>query len=101
MINIIQNIDYKRQPDESEQLVPIIEDPLYHVVKTIVLAGNSRKANDISAIRISHLTEISRFMIILEGNSRPQNQAIANSVKVRDEILFLTILSIHIFIFLG
>lgn len=76
---IIMDIDFKRANDDK--IVPLTEDPLYPLVRSAILAGNSRKANEIKAFRISHLTEIASFMVILQGNSSPQNQAIANSVE--------------------
>ena len=78
---VITDIDFKRN-NNINQLTPLTEDPLYSLVKSCILAGNSRKAIDIKAFRISHLTEITSFMIILTGNSAPQNYAISNSIEV-------------------
>ena len=69
--------------NRDSEFVTIEQDEIYPLIKTAVLAGNARKASGITAIRISHLTEITRFMVILEGTSRPQNQAIANAIEVR------------------
>eukprot|EP00596_Hydrurales_sp_CCMP1899_P010693 CAMPEP_0119042446 /NCGR_PEP_ID=MMETSP1177-20130426/15221_1 /TAXON_ID=2985 /ORGANISM="Ochromonas sp, Strain CCMP1899" /LENGTH=145 /DNA_ID=CAMNT_0007009249 /DNA_START=278 /DNA_END=715 /DNA_ORIENTATION=+ len=51
------------------------------MVNVIVNAADARKATSISAFRISSVTEITTFMVIVEGNSRPQNQAIALAVE--------------------
>ena len=37
----------------------------------------------ISAFRVFQLTEVTTFMVIVEGNSKPQNQAIALAIEVR------------------
>ena len=55
------------------------------MVEDIIRAADKRKATNIKAIRISHLTEVTTFMVICQGNSRPQNQAIANAIE--DDIL--------------
>jgi ribosomal silencing factor RsfS len=54
---------------------------LIPMVNVIVNAADARKATSISAFRISSVTEITTFMVIVEGNSRPQNQAIALAVE--------------------
>lgn len=79
---IFDQIDFKR--GQTEELPPMEQDPLYPVVKAIVVAGSSRKAGGITALRVTHLTEVTRFMVVLEGNSRPQTQAIANAVEVHN-----------------
>ena len=65
--------------------IPLSEDPLLPMVEDIIRAADKRKATNIKAIRISHLTEVTTFMVICQGNSRPQNQAIANAIE--DDIL--------------
>lgn len=40
-----------------------------------------RKATDIVAMRVTHCTSLTNFVIVISGTSRPQNQAIANSIK--------------------
>lgn len=77
---IFDQIDFKR--DQINDLPPMEQDPLYSVIKSIVVAGSSRKATGIIALRVTHLTEVARFMVVLEGTSRPQTQAIANAVEV-------------------
>jgi len=77
---IFDQIDFKR--GQTDELPPMEQDPLYPVIKSIVIAGSSRKALGITALRVTHLTEVTRFMVILEGTSRPQTQAIANAVEV-------------------
>lgn len=56
------------------------------MINVIVNAADARKATSISAFRISSVTEITTFMVIVEGNSRPQNQAIALAVE---EVLYM------------
>lgn len=64
------------------------EDELAHLVKTIAKAADKRKAEDIKAIRVSKLTATTAFIVIVSGNSRPQNQAIAAAISDDVEQLF-------------
>jgi len=40
-----------------------------------------RKGLDIVALRVTQCTSLTNFIIIISGTSRPQNQAIANSIQ--------------------
>jgi len=77
--NLLNSVDFVRTPSEHETVLK--DDPLIPLVETIVLAADKRKATYISAFRVSHLTEITSFMVIIEGRSAPQNQAIALSIE--------------------
>jgi hypothetical protein len=44
-----------------------MEDPLIPMINVIVNAADARKATSISAFRISSITEITTFMVIVEG----------------------------------
>ena len=85
---VLNTVDFIRDLRMPE--VPLKEDPLLPQVESIVLAADDRKAADIRVFRVSHLTEITSFIIIVEGNSKPQNQAISNLIDVR--------ISIHVII---
>jgi len=50
-------------------------------VRTIAKAADSRKAEGISALRVSHFTVTTEFFVFMVGNSRPQNQAIAAAIR--------------------
>ena len=80
---IFEDTEFHRSKESSS--VPLSEDPLVPMVEDIIRAADKRKAKNVKAIRIEHLTEVTTFMVIVEGNSRPQNQAIANAIE--DEIL--------------
>jgi len=58
------------------------DDPLAEFVETIVHAADMRKASDIVAMRVMKCTSLTNFIVIVSGTSRPQNQAIANSIMV-------------------
>eukprot|EP00597_Dinobryon_sp_UTEXLB2267_P008768 CAMPEP_0170097254 /NCGR_PEP_ID=MMETSP0019_2-20121128/29118_1 /TAXON_ID=98059 /ORGANISM="Dinobryon sp., Strain UTEXLB2267" /LENGTH=161 /DNA_ID=CAMNT_0010319493 /DNA_START=213 /DNA_END=698 /DNA_ORIENTATION=- len=51
------------------------------MIEKIVKAADKRKAASISAFRVFQLTEVTTFMVIVEGNSKPQNQAIALAIE--------------------
>ena len=80
---LLEDTEFNRLKESSAR--PLNEDPLVPMVENIIRAADKRKAKNMKAIRIEHLTEITTFMVIVEGNSRPQNQAIANAIE--EEVL--------------
>ena len=80
---IIEEVTYTRPKQVNS--IAIKDDPLYPMIETIVTAADNRKAGAITALRINHLTEVTTFMVIVEGNSRPQISAIALSIE--DDVL--------------
>ena len=50
------------------------------LVQCIARAADKRKAEGVTALRVSHLTVTTEFFVNLVGNSRPQNQAIAAAI---------------------
>lgn len=58
-----------------------MDDADLDFVKSIVKAADGRKAEDIVTLRVSHVSTLCSFLVILSGNSRPQNQAIAAAVR--------------------
>jgi ribosome-associated protein len=56
-------------------------DDLAELVRTIVRAADARKAENIVAMRVSKVSTLTSFLVIVTGNSRPQNRAITESVK--------------------
>jgi hypothetical protein len=77
---LLESVDFTRSKQPPQ--LDINDDPLLPMVKTVALAADKRKAGVINSFRISHITEITTFMVIIEGNSRPQNQAIALAIEV-------------------
>ena len=75
---VLEKVEYSRTKEAPRS--PLAEDPLMPQIETIVRAADSRKATSISVFRVHHLTEQTTFMVLIEGNSKPQNQAIANAV---------------------
>jgi ribosome-associated protein len=67
-------------------MVPPEEDDLAEFVLCIARAADKRKAENIRAIRISKISAMTSFVVVVSGNSRPQNQAISASIRqeVRD-----------------
>jgi ribosome-associated protein len=79
LLNILDSTNYERTSGNA--VVNIEDDEDYASVLTAVKAADMRKGGDIKAIRISHMTEVTTFMVIVTGNSKPQNQAIANAIQ--------------------
>ena len=80
---LLDSVDFTRS--QLPPQIDLSDDPLLPMVKAVALAADKRKAGVINAFRISHITEITTFMVIIEGNSRPQNQAIA--LAIEDDVL--------------
>jgi ribosome-associated protein len=57
------------------------QDELTDFVSCIVKAADGRKADEIVALRVSHVTTLCSCLVILSGNSRPQNQAITAAIQ--------------------
>eukprot|EP01082_Thalassiosira_pseudonana_P008338 g7537.t1 g7537 contig24:847294-848130(+) len=58
----------------------VSDDPLTPLIHSIVHSADMRKASDIVALRVTSCTSLTNFVVIVSGTSRPQNQAIANSI---------------------
>eukprot|EP00545_Synedropsis_sp_CCMP1620_P012545 CAMPEP_0119010068 /NCGR_PEP_ID=MMETSP1176-20130426/4771_1 /TAXON_ID=265551 /ORGANISM="Synedropsis recta cf, Strain CCMP1620" /LENGTH=177 /DNA_ID=CAMNT_0006962673 /DNA_START=181 /DNA_END=714 /DNA_ORIENTATION=- len=58
-------------PDLTEDLA---------LVNVIVKAADGRKAEDIVGLQVAQITTLASYLVIVSGNSRPQNQAIAAAV---------------------
>jgi ribosome-associated protein len=69
----------------EEEMLDVSED--LDMVRTIAKAGDGRKASEIVAIQVAHVSTLTSFMVFLSGNSRPQNQAIAAAIveEMNDE----------------
>eukprot|EP00752_Nemacystus_decipiens_P014967 g13326.t1 len=61
------------------------DDPTLEEVLTAVKAADDRKAENIVAIRVAKMTVMTEYMVVLQGNSRPQNQAIAQNIEEKME----------------
>ena len=61
--------------------VPPEQDELADLVRCVVKAADGRKADNIVALRVSQVSTLTSFLVILSGNSRPQNQAIAAAIQ--------------------
>ena len=57
-------------------------DHLLDQVRFILEAAISRKANRVIALNISHVSNIADYVIIAEGRSRAQNEAITYHIEV-------------------
>lgn len=67
--------------------MPDLTDDL-ELVRTIVKAGDGRKAEDIVGLQVAQVSTLTSFMVFLSGNSRPQNQAIAAAITDEVEAKF-------------
>ena len=54
---------------------------MVELVHCIVRAADGRKADDIRALRVNHVSTLTTCLVVLSGNSRPQNAAIAKAVQ--------------------
>ena len=75
------NEPMKSMVGDKPSNVPPERDDLAELVRCIVRAADGRKAENIAAIRVSKISTMTSFLVIVSGNSRPQNQAIAAAIK--------------------
>lgn len=78
---VLQQMVHKRERNAA--IESIRRDPLIPKVESIVNAALDRKAGNIVVLRIAEWTEVAQFMIIMDGNSKAQLQAIAASIEER------------------
>ncbi|GAB5031162.1 iojap-related protein [Nannochloropsis oceanica] len=67
--------------DIEDETVPLEQDDALPLIETIANAADMRKGEDVYAIRVSSLTTVSSFFVLVSGNSRPQIQAIAGAIE--------------------
>lgn len=79
VLKIVRNDQPKILSFEKNE-IDTTED--FSVVESIVKAADDRKAIDIVVLGIQGVSDITDYVIIMEGNSKPQTQAILNSVEV-------------------
>mmetsp|Transcript_4793 Transcript_4793/g.6230 ORF Transcript_4793/g.6230 Transcript_4793/m.6230 type:complete len:307 (-) Transcript_4793:125-1045(-) len=79
-INEIPNQSAMMSAQDADPLSPLDADTM-NLVNCIVHAADGRKASDIVALKVHHISTLSSVLVILSGNSRPQNQAIASVIK--------------------
>lgn len=72
---------------QLHQSTPLQDDPLLPVVKHIAKSADLRKAIGVTAKRVSHLTEVTQFMVTIEGSNARQLQAIAGTIEVSAMLL--------------
>jgi ribosome-associated protein len=62
-------------------ITPVIDDATLDLMNCIVIAADGRKAENIAALYVAHITTITSILIVVSGNSRPQNQAICAAIR--------------------
>ena len=81
MLNFIEQPAGKSVGDNPPpETIAAEDDPAAELVRCIVKAADGRKAENIVALRVSPVSTLTSFLVILSGNSRPQNQAIAAAI---------------------
>jgi len=76
-----EQIDFMLEDTYEEVLDhPDLTDDLQRV-KIIAKAADDRKADDIVSLQVAQCTTMTSYLVIVSGNSRPQNQAIAAAIK--------------------
>lgn len=78
---VLQQLVHKRE--RKAAIDSIRRDPLIPKVESIVNAAVDRKAGNIIVLRIAEWTEVADYLIIMEGNSKAQLQAIEASIEER------------------
>lgn len=69
------------ETSDADTMPPVEEDDLAVYVKSVARSADERKAEDILALRISKLSYIASFIVLITGKNTPQLRAIANLVE--------------------
>jgi ribosome-associated protein len=59
----------------------MVDDATLALVECIVRAADGRKGEQIAAWIVQHVTTLTSVLVVVSGNSRPQNQAIGNAIS--------------------
>jgi ribosome-associated protein len=89
MVDFIQRPVYSTVGDLNSNSKGSTMDPQVNdLIRCIVQAADGRKAQDIVVLNVHAVTTLCSALVILSGNSRPQNQAIAAAIasSVHDEL---------------
>ena len=77
-------VEFMNAVPQSNGDVPSVlddDDDVVDLIHTIVRAADGRKADDIVALNVRSSTSLCSAMILVSGNSRPQNQAICKAIQ--------------------
>lgn len=86
MTELLDAISYESAPEtamtaDANTIPDLADDESVEHVRTAVSAADKRKGEDILAIRVSKLTYVTSFIVIITGNNPPQLRAISNLIE--------------------
>lgn len=86
MTELLDAISHESEPEtamtaDANTIPDLEDDESVEHVRTAVSAADKRKGEDILAIRVSKLTYITSFIVIVTGNNPPQLRAISNLIE--------------------
>ena len=73
-------------PTNSSDIFSLENDELLPQIKTVLSAALYRKSSFVSAIRVAKLTTVMKFVVIVEGTSKPQLQGLMDGIKVKQDV---------------
>jgi len=84
---MLDSIVYDRQEEQAnaKHIVKLEDDPMVPMVESMVKAADMRKAASVKVLRVFEMTEVTQFIILVEGYNNRQNQAIA--LAIEDDVL--------------
>lgn len=74
---------------QTNRPISLDKDPLLPMVYGIAKSADMRKAANVAALRVGHLTEVTQFVVEIEGSSNRQINAIADTVEVITRMQYL------------
>ncbi len=69
------------EPRDADSLPKLEDDETMGWVRTVIRAGDERKAVDPLAVRVMRITYVTSFVVALSGRNEPQVRAIMNLVE--------------------
>jgi ribosome-associated protein len=74
-------VSTENENSHHEKNLVVLDDTELDLIHTIVRAADGRKAENIVALYVAHITTLTSVLIVVSGNSRPQNQAIGTAIR--------------------
>ena len=79
IVTFLKNDAPKKVPLPDISLINV-DDQL--LIENIVKLSDSRKANDIVVFQMNGMSDMTDYIVLMDGNSKPQNQAILTLIEV-------------------
>jgi ribosome-associated protein len=78
---VVASTENENSHHQFHENLVFLDDTELDLIHTIARAADGRKAENIVALYVAHITTLTSVLIVVSGNSRPQNQAIGTAIR--------------------